>query len=154
MLLFVSFVASKLNLSQKKKKILVLVSWNMATQNWNLFLETYKRGCRISETQEPQCLCRTPRYLCCGLAMADRDWKCVENSKLKCLTERSLNWVETNGWSLFQWWGWMRGFWEVVFLWIYREELWTQIFLAFLSPIKRWWTPQISFSFLLLLSGL
>jgi len=34
------------------------------SRKWN-----YRRGWRISETQEPQCLWRTPRYRCCGLVM-------------------------------------------------------------------------------------
>lgn len=41
-------------------------------RNWKLklkFRQTYKIGWRISETQEPQCLCRTPRNLCCSLAI-------------------------------------------------------------------------------------
>jgi hypothetical protein len=31
----------------------------------------YRRGWRISETHEPQWRCRTPRYRCCGRAIAD-----------------------------------------------------------------------------------
>lgn len=87
-----------LSMNKTKKRFFMLIqTWQKnvlkeakCKNNTEAYHKTvnYSTGWRISDTQEPQCLCRTPRYRCCCLVMVERRKRfCIAlniNASVKC----------------------------------------------------------------------
>lgn len=87
-----------LSMNKTKKRFFMLIqTWQKnvlkeakCKNNTEAYHKTvnYSTGWRISDTQEPQCLCRTPRYRCCCLVMVEKETflYCL---KYQCVCEMS-----------------------------------------------------------------